>query len=132
MRLILMLLPLFALIACLPPGVPPTSGASDFADLCAPCHGTTGVGNGPMAADLPRRPADLTGLSARNGGEFPLKRVMNKIWGYSRGKSVPSMMPKFGPLLQSQTVLVDVGDGIPTPTPERLIDLANYLATIQK
>jgi hypothetical protein len=40
-------------------------------------------------------------------------------------------MPQFGPLLDSPTVLVDVGDGIQTPTPERLIDLADYLKTIQ-
>jgi mono/diheme cytochrome c family protein len=120
------------LVACLPPGQkgPQTTGASDFADLCAPCHGPAGVGDGPMAADLEIKPADLTGLAARNGGEFPLARVMSKIWGYSEG-AVPSMMPQFGPLLDSPTVLVDVGDGIQTPTPERLIDLADYLKTIQ-
>jgi mono/diheme cytochrome c family protein len=118
------------LLACTPPS-PPQTGASDFADLCAPCHGTGGEGNGPMAADLTKKPADLTGLSARNGGTFPMVRVMNKIWGYSRGADVPSMMPKFAPLLESDTVLVDMGDGVQTPTPQRLIDLADYLATIQ-
>ncbi len=120
-----------ALAACLPPTEVATSGAADFADLCAPCHGPTGVGNGPMAADLDVKPADLTGLSDRNGGVFPLARVMSKIWGYSEG-AVPSMMPAFGPLLDSQIVLVDVGDGIQTPTPERLIDLGEYLKSIQK
>ncbi len=119
------------LAACLPTAAPPTTGASDFADLCAPCHGPTGVGNGPMAADLVKKPADLTGLSARNGGTFPMARVMSKIWGYSKGEGAPSMMPQFGPLLDSPTVLVDVGDGVQTPTPSRLIDLANYLTTIQ-
>ena len=119
-----------ALAACLPPGEAQTTGASDFADLCAPCHGPTGVGDGPMAADMTVKPADLTGLKARNGGVFPLARVMSKIWGYSEG-AVPSMMPEFGPLLDSPTVLVDVGDGIQTPTPERLIDLADYLQSVQ-
>ena len=119
------------LAACLPPGGQPTTGASDFADLCAPCHGPTGVGDGEMAGDLAIKPADLTGLAARNGGEFPLARVMSKIWGYSKGEGAPSMMPEFGPLLDSPTVLVDVGDGIQTPTPERLIDLADYLVGIQ-
>ncbi len=120
-----------ALAACLPPTEVATSGAADFADLCAPCHGPTGVGNGPMAADLDVKPADLTGLSDRNGGVFPLARVMSKIWGYSEG-AVPSMMPEFGPLLDSRIVLVDVGDGIQTPTPERLINLGEYLKSIQK
>ena len=127
--------PLFAavlvLAACVPPGVAPTTGASDFAALCASCHGPTGVGNGDMAAGLAIKPADLTGLAARNGGAFPMARVMSKIWGYSRGAAATSMMPAFGPLLDSPTVLVDVGDGVQTPTPERLIDLADYLVSIQ-
>ena len=132
MRLILFpVLTAAALIACTPP-TPTPSGASDFADLCAPCHGTTGKGDGPMAADLVKKPADLTGLTARNGGTFPMERVMNKIWGYSRGAAVPSMMPKFAPLLESDTVLVDLGDGVQTPTPQRLIDLADYLTTLQR
>ena len=132
MRLILGLsMAIITLTACQESAPAPT-GAADFADLCAPCHGSTGVGNGPMAKDLVKKPADLTGLAARSGGEFPLARVMSKIWGYSKGEAAPSMMPQFGPLLDSPTVLVDVGDGISTPTPQRLIDLANYLTTIQK
>ena len=130
MRVFLPLAAVVGLAACLPPGAVRTTGASDFADLCAPCHGTSGVGNGAMAADLAVKPADLTGLSARNGGTFPMARVMSKIWGYSGG-AVPSMMPQFGPLLDSPTVLVDVGDGVQTPTPERLLDLAEYLVSIQ-
>jgi mono/diheme cytochrome c family protein len=119
------------IVACTPPVQTPT-GAEDFADLCAPCHGPTGVGNGPMAADLVKRPADLTGLSARNGGKFPLLHVMNKIWGYTKGHATPSMMPKFAPLLEGPTVMLDMGDGVETPTPQRLINLADYLRTIQK
>jgi hypothetical protein len=130
--LVLMAAAAAGLAACLPPAAPETTGASDFADLCAPCHGPTGVGNGEMATELKIKPADLTGLADRNGGTFPLARVMSKIWGYTKGQGAPSMMPEFGPLLESPTVLVDVGDGIQTPTPQRLIDLADYLVTIQR
>ena len=132
MRLVLLStgLAVAALIACTPP-VPAPTGASDFAELCAPCHGPGGKGDGPVAAELTVKPADLTGLSARSGGVFPMVHVMNKVWGYSRGASVPSMMPEFAPLLDSNTVLVDLGDGVQTPTPERLIDLAEYLKTLQ-
>jgi mono/diheme cytochrome c family protein len=120
------------LAACLPPAAPPAEGAQDFAALCAPCHGPTGVGDGPAAIGLEARPADLTGLSARNGGSFPMARVMTKIWGYARGETGSGVMPEFGPLLDSPTVMVDLGDGVMTPTPSRLIDIANYLTTIQK
>ena len=131
MRYVLaVVLAIATLVACTPPD-PVSTGASDFAELCAPCHGVTGVGNGPMAAELVKKPADLTGLSARNGGTFPMIKVMNKIWGYSRGAAVPSMMPHFAPLLDSPTVLVDLGDGVETPTPQRLVDLADYLKTLQ-
>lgn len=128
----LMALGLLTLAACLPPGAPPATGAQDFEALCAPCHGPTGVGDGPAAEGLDARPADLTGLSARNGGTFPMARVMSKIWGYARGGEGSGVMPEFGPLLESPTVLVDVGDGVMTPTPARLIDIANYLTRIQK
>jgi mono/diheme cytochrome c family protein len=120
------------LAACLPPAAPPSQGAEDFAALCAPCHGTGGQGNGPASIGLGAKPADLTGLSARNGGTFPMARVMNKIWGYARGGSASGVMPEFGPLLDSPTVTVDLGDGVQTPTPSRLIDIANYLTTIQQ
>ncbi|MBI2891542.1 MAG: c-type cytochrome [Nitrospirae bacterium] len=38
----------------------PEHGAELFAELCVTCHGPEGNGQGPAAADLPRRPADLT------------------------------------------------------------------------
>ena len=50
---------------------------------------------------------------------------------FSFPSAIFSMMPKFAPLLDSPTVLVDLGDGVQTPTPQRLIDLADYLKTIQ-
>jgi len=37
-----------------PPTVPdPERGAPIYAEKCAPCHGETGIGDGPSAADLP-------------------------------------------------------------------------------
>jgi mono/diheme cytochrome c family protein len=40
--------PLYPLV---PPD--PAAGAADFAEKCAPCHGDTGLGDGPSATDLP-------------------------------------------------------------------------------
>lgn len=124
-----------AVTACVMPAMTPDQtpdrGAEDFAALCAPCHGPGGKGNGPLAPTLEHPPADLTGLSARNGGSFPMARVMHKIWGYAEGQAPLDIMPQFGPVLDSPIVLFDAGDGIATPTPERLVDLANYLATLQ-
>jgi hypothetical protein len=80
-----------------------------------------------MASSLAHKPADLTGLAKRNGGEFPKLRVMAKIWGYTGGKDGEAVMPNFGPLLDSPLVPYDAGDGIESPTPLRLVQLAEYV-----
>lgn len=109
------------------------TGAEDFANACASCHGPAGKGDGPGGVGLPKKPADLTQLSARNGGTFPTTRVMAKIWGYSGGGQNGAVMPSFAPLLEgNQMVLYDGGDGIATPTPIRLVNVAEYLKTLQE
>ncbi len=56
---------------------PRQSGGELYAAYCTSCHGTSGKGDGPLAGDLPRRPADLAAISARNGGSFPMAKVMS-------------------------------------------------------
>lgn len=107
------------------------TGQEDFADYCASCHGLSGKGDGELAANLAKRPADLTTLSAKSGGTFPTTKVMAKIWGYTGGKADAAIMPNFGPLLDSETVPYDGGDGIMTPTPIRLVQIAEHLKTLQ-
>ena len=129
MRLMLMI-PVLALAACVEKDKVP-SGAEDFATFCSACHGAGGKGDGGAAATLDRKPADLTRLSARNGGVFPGTRVMAKIGGYTGGRDGSSPMPQFGPLLQGELVPYDGGDGIGTPTPVRLVQIAEYLKSLQ-
>ncbi|MGA0540188.1 c-type cytochrome [Neotabrizicola sp. VNH66] len=130
MRPVLLLLPL-ALAACLPQDKRPT-GAEDFTTYCAACHGAGGMGDGELAGGLTKKPANLTTLAARNGGTFPKTKVMAKIWGYTGGKDSHAVMPQFGPLLESELVPYDGGDGIQTPTPVRLVQIAEYLQTLQR
>lgn len=130
MRLVLLEVAL-GLAACVEKERAPT-GAEDFATYCAACHGAGGKGDGPGAEGLDRRPADLTRIAARNGGVFPGTRVMAKIWGYTGGRNGASPMPQFGPLLQGDLVPYDGGDGIATPTPVRLVQIAEYLKALQE
>lgn len=120
----------FLLSACVEDRVP--TGAEDFASHCAACHGASGKGNGELASALEKRPADLTGLKTRSGGTFPKLRVMAKIWGYTGGKDGEAVMPNFGPLLDSHLVPYDSGDGIQSPTPVRLVQLAEYVEGLQR
>ena len=132
MRWIILLMPL-ALLACVDRTAESApTGAEDFATYCSACHGAGGKGDGDGAALLDRKPSDLTRISARNGGEFPGTKVMAKIWGYTGGRDGGSPMPKFGELLEGNLMPYDGGDGIASPTPTRLVQLAEYLKSVQE
>lgn len=120
-----------ALAACAPQ--PQATGRALYDQYCLSCHGVQGRGDGPAAAGLARRPADLTGISARNGGTFPLVRVMSVIDGYTRRGDRTSVMPELGVALQEgPLVMLDTGEGVSTPTPGNLVALAEYLRTLQR
>ena len=132
-RLPLLMIALLGLGGCLPQtkAAAQTTGGQDYAAYCSACHGAGGKGDGELAAGLAKKPADLTWLSAKNGGVFPTTRVMAQIWGYA-GKKGQDVMPDFGPLLDGELVPYDGGDGIETPTPIRLVQIAEYVKSLQK
>lgn len=120
------------LIAACAPQVQGTSSArNDFNTLCADCHSVDGHGDGAATAGLDLHPADLTRVSAENGGVFPRLRVMGHIYGFTPGRS-ESPMPEFGDLMDGPTMLYDAGDGIATPTPVRLVELMEYVESLQQ
>lgn len=128
--LISLVIAAFGLAACVDTGDRPDTGSEDYAAYCASCHGPAGKGDGEAASGLAKAPADLSGLTKGNKGAFPTTRVMAQIWGYSGAKG-RGIMPDFGPLLQGEMVPYDGGDGIETPTPIRLVELAEYLKALQ-
>jgi hypothetical protein len=56
-------------------------GQREYDNQCAVCHGKLGKGDGPYAGIVDTRIADLTTLTKRNGGVFPLQRVYETIDG---------------------------------------------------
>ena len=57
-------------------------GRHEYNSNCAVCHGTTGRGDGPYAADVGREGvADLTQLAKQNEGIFPSALVYETIDG---------------------------------------------------
>lgn len=119
------------LIAACAPEAPTATGRNDFKALCVDCHGSAGLGDGPLAGGLDPRPVDVTRIAALNGGVYPGNRVMSHIYGYTMGRS-ETPMPSFGDLLEGRTVMYDSGDGLETPTPWRLVALNEYLKSIQR
>jgi nucleotide-binding universal stress UspA family protein/mono/diheme cytochrome c family protein len=74
-----------------------TPGAETFRTYCATCHGLSATGDGPLAASMRRKPANLTEIAKRNNGVFPSEMVFKVIDGRQpvRGHGGPDM-PAWG------------------------------------
>ena len=56
-------------------------GQTQYLQHCTSCHGETGKGDGPAAAALTSKKADLTVLAKNNNGVFPAERIIAIIQG---------------------------------------------------
>lgn len=110
---------------------PAHPGRVTFMHYCAGCHGASGTGNGALASNLPVQPADLTALKAANGGAFPTEHVLATVHGYP-GKHESAVMPEFGPLLSGPKQIWVSPKGEEVMTPVALLDLADFLETLQR
>ncbi len=123
------LLPALLILAACVPGqapTPPSSGKADFTELCAPCHGVSAKGDGELAKSLAHPPADLTGLSSRHGGVFPMARVDRIIAGEEQlplGHGTREM-PVWGPIFSQVERDQNLGR-------VRVDNLTRYLMTLQ-
>ncbi len=100
-------------------------GPALYKAYCASCHGTDAKGNGPMAKALKNAPADLTRISLRNGGTFPLMRVSQIISGEASLSSHGNHdMPVWGPIFSHVDADQDLGR-------VRIDNLARYLRELQ-
>ncbi len=120
------------LVACVQATTMPEAveGRRLYVENCAQCHGPAGQGDGPWAKGMTPAPPALTQLAG--GGAFPRARVLSTIDGYHRAQLPGQKMPEFGALLTGETVPVDTGDGVMTPTPRPLAALLSYLESIQE
>lgn len=86
-------------------------GVALYKAYCAVCHGSDGKGNGPMAPSLKTRPTDLTHISARNGGKFPMARIERIVSGEERlpASHGTREMPVWGPIFSQVAWDLDLG-----------------------
>jgi mono/diheme cytochrome c family protein len=77
-------------------------GKDSFEAYCASCHGSKGLGDGPVAEALRRTPANLTLLAASNGNRFPRERLVASLMGEGRTVAAhgTTEMPIWGPLFR--------------------------------
>ena len=98
-------------------------GPALYKAYCAACHGPEAKGNGPVASTLKVPPADLTRISARNGGKFPLMRIERIISGEEERRG-HGAMPAWGPVFSEVGRDQDLGR-------VRIDNLARYLRDLQ-
>ncbi len=101
-------------------------GPNLYKAYCAVCHGADAKGDGPMAMFLKTPPSDLTRISQRNHGMFPLEKVRRIIAGedaVSAGHGT-RQMPVWGPIFSQIAWDQDLGR-------VRIDNLARYLETLQ-
>ena len=127
-------LTLITLLACAAPAgaQDANQGKAIYDFYCATCHGTSAMGNGPMAPSLVVPPTDLTALSARNKGVFPTVRVVMRIDGRDPLVSHGSAMPVYGDFFEGTDVATKAETGQPIMTSQPIVDLLAYLKSIQE
>lgn len=90
-----------------------TTPKLDFRRYCAQCHGMDGTGDGPVAAALKKKPANLTLLSKNNGGVFPEKEVHDFIDGTKTSAAHGSRaMPIWGYAFRMRTASTGAGQSL--------------------
>jgi mono/diheme cytochrome c family protein len=104
----------------------PGSGVEMYRTYCAVCHGLDGKGNGPAAAALKQPLPDLTLLSKKNRGEFPMFQVTNVIQGDTvitahGSRDMPMWGDVFRGLKRDEAVVT-----------LRVHNLAEYVASLQQ
>jgi mono/diheme cytochrome c family protein len=101
-------------------------GPNLYKAYCAVCHGPNGKGDGPMMMFLKTAPSDLTRISAKNGGKFPLVKVSRIISGEESlpGGHGTRQMPIWGPIFSQVAWDQDLGR-------VRIDNLARYIESLQ-
>jgi len=110
------------------------SGAQEYKDHCARCHGPGAKGNGPDADEKPGyRPADLTQIAKRHHGKFPREAVYDIIDGGKRSPghyNFNSPMPLWG--LSFQLEGKEYTEESEAAARRRINTLVDYLESIQE
>jgi len=105
----------------------PSSGKEMFLSYCASCHGKDAKGDGPAAAALKQKPADLTSLTRRNGGKYPSDKVASVLRGQANLTAHGDQeMPIWGP------VFWRMSQGHEEQVQMRVANLNKYLESLQE
>ena len=106
------------------------NGDQLFQRFCASCHGPQGYGDGPVAPSLKVLIPDLTELTKRAGGRFPVDRVHEIIDGRAVLTAHGTRpMPVWGYELEAQVPPDQSGRAVAQGLIDRLVE---HLRSIQR
>jgi mono/diheme cytochrome c family protein len=107
-------------------------GKREYDSNCAVCHGNDGKGNGPYVELLKRSPPDLTTMSKRNAGVFPVSRTYEVIEGAGPGHGTRDM-PIWGKdySIKAAEYYMDVPYDRDVFVRGRILSLVEYLSRLQ-
>ncbi len=130
---------LFLLLILVPPYAmsdqddPIHNGLETFKIKCATCHGEDAKGKDAASIDLEISPPDLTKITKRNNGQFPVSRVYAIIDGREAVKEHGTRaMPAWGGLFLSETIWEGCSQVDETIVRGRIMELILYLDSIQE
>jgi mono/diheme cytochrome c family protein len=103
-----------------------TSGKETFLKYCASCHGEDAKGNGPAAFAMRTPPPDLTTLSRRHEGKYPVGYISAVLlFGRSLAAHGSEDMPVWGSRFKTL-------DPVRDPTGQRHVDdVVAYIGSLQ-
>jgi mono/diheme cytochrome c family protein len=103
------------------------TGSQLFKTYCASCHGTSALGDGPLASAMRRKPANLTEIARRHKGVYPGALVFKIIDGRTPvpGHGGPDM-PVWGDAFRRSSETTDEAS-----VTRRIQALVDFLETIQ-
>jgi mono/diheme cytochrome c family protein len=110
-------------------------GKLEFQKNCAACHGMSGKGDGPLLDFLKETPPDLTLISKRHGGIYPVQKVYGWIRDPSRIRAHGTKeMPVWGDRYSREIIEAYGPDytGPGSSVHQRILELVYYIGTLQK
>ncbi len=114
-----------------------SAGEEEYMQACASCHGVSGTGDGPMVPILAMEMPDLTTISARNDGVFPMLEVIQTIDGRVSRATHGYPMPVWGDRFEyeatgGRTYAYDIPFGRELIVRGRVLALAEYIEMLQQ
>lgn len=108
-------------------------GKEEFQARCSSCHGKNGRGTGPLSIFLKNAPSDLTVLTKKNDGIFPIEKIYRTIYGEDSSYHGSRDMPIWGDIYfyEANCIYGDMPINTEGYVRGRILSLIEYINRLQ-